>query len=175
MCEIKWIINASTICLLFLITSFFFHSFPSTSLIFFPFLPLTTILQSSPDCYITLRSKLFSYLCLYSSFPLSRCRCPFLFCRHSSTDPHFSSSPPSLRFFYTFLYLFFFGVFPLNVVPVIVVVFFIPLLLFFLVFLTPFTHLPAYRQYASSKRYASSVTKDKIKNDESYLSTFHFI
>ena len=107
MCEIKWIINASTICLLFLTTSFFFHSFPSTSLIFVPFLPITTILQSSPDCYITLLSKLFSYLCLYSSFPLSRCRCPFLFCRHSSTDPHFSSSPPSLRFFYTFLYLFF--------------------------------------------------------------------
>lgn len=106
------IINASTICLLFLITTFFFHSFPSTSLIFFPFLRLTTILHSSPDCYITLRSKLFSYLCLYSSFPLSHCRCPFLFFRHdSSPDPHFSSSPPSLRFFYTFLYLFF-GCFP---------------------------------------------------------------
>ena len=105
------IINASTICLLFPITSFFFHSFPSTSLIFFPFLPLTTILESSPNCYIAMRSKLFSYLCLYSSFPLSRCRCPFLFCRHTSTYPHFSSSPPSLRFFYTFLYLFF-GCFP---------------------------------------------------------------
>jgi len=67
------------------------------------------------------------------------------------------------------------GGFPLDVVPVTVAVFFTPLLLFFLVFLTPFTHLPAYRQHASSKRYASSVSMDKINNDEFYLTTFHFI
>lgn len=100
------VINVSTVCLLFVIPSFFFILFQAP-LWFLSISPINHHLTIVPDCWITPRSKLFSYLCVYSSFPLSRCRSPFLFCHHNSTDPHFSFSSPSLRFFYTFLYLFF--------------------------------------------------------------------